>query len=130
LGLGDALAGFEISFQEMTFAFQSARHIDGVCAPFNRPQQVDGVHPTAARNLNNLDIGRIVQPHGTGKVPCGIGAVFAAEGDNLGIEYCWHVGLLSKILGESARPGHLHPAWLAFAPLVSDFRKKGIGFGN
>ena len=49
-----------ISFQEMTFAFQSPGHIDGVRTALDGPQQVHDINPPAARYLDHLYIGRIV----------------------------------------------------------------------
>jgi hypothetical protein len=89
--------GFDISFQEMAFAFQSPRHIDGIRAAFDGPQHVYDIHPTAARHLNDFHVGRITQTHGTGQISSRISAILAAERDDLGSKTFTHLGFLSLL---------------------------------
>ena len=94
LNVFDLLPGFEISFQEMTFTFQSAGHIDGVGTAFDGPQQVDDINPPAARHLDHFDIGRVIQAHGAGQIPGRVSAIFAAIGNDLGFETFTHLYFL------------------------------------
>jgi hypothetical protein len=44
------------------------------------------VYPAGAGDLDNLNVGRIVQAHAAGQVAGRVCAVFAAEGQNPGLE--------------------------------------------
>jgi hypothetical protein len=75
--------GAYISFQEMTFTFQSPRDIYGVGTAFDRLEQMYDIDPPAARHLDHLDVGGIVQPHGTGQITGSISAVLATKSNHL-----------------------------------------------
>ncbi len=73
--------GIEITFQVMTFAFQSACHQHAVGAVLKRAQHVGHVQFAGAGQFHNLDGGWIFQPHRTGQIGRRIRAVMAAERD-------------------------------------------------
>jgi hypothetical protein len=86
LNVFDFPSGFEISFQEMTFTFQSTGHVYAVGTALEGGQQVEDVHPAAARHLNHLDIAWIIQAHGSGQVGSCIRTVLAAVRQDLGFK--------------------------------------------
>jgi hypothetical protein len=90
LNVFDLASGFEISFQEMTFTFQSPGHVYTIGTAFKSRQQVEDVHPAAARYLNHLHIGWIIQAHGSGQVGGCIRTILAAVRQNLGLKGIIH----------------------------------------
>ena len=79
-------AGVEITFQVMTFAFQSTRHQHAVGAVLESAQDVQHVQFASAGQLDNLDRGRVFQSHRSGQVGGGVRAVVTAEGDDIGFK--------------------------------------------
>jgi hypothetical protein len=90
LNIFDFPSGFEISFQEMTFTFQSPGHVYAVGTTFKSREQMEDVHPTAARHLNHLHIGWVTQTHGPGQVGGCIRTILAAVRQNLGFKGIIH----------------------------------------
>jgi hypothetical protein len=84
-------SGLEITFQVMAVARQSARYQNAVCTIFQRLQYIDGINFAGARHLDNFNGGRIVQAHGAGQVCGSIRAVMTAKGNDLGVEFFFHV---------------------------------------
>jgi hypothetical protein len=83
LNVLDFSSGFQISFQEMAFTLQSAGHVYAVSAVLEGSQQVENIHPAAARHLNDLDIAWIIQAHGSGQICSGVCTVLAAVSQDL-----------------------------------------------
>ena len=52
----------------MAGPFEAADAIHAIGAFLYGPQQVQDIHAAGAGHLNHLDVGRIVQPHGTGQI--------------------------------------------------------------
>ncbi len=59
-------AGVEITFQVMTFAFQSTRHQHAVGAVLESAQDVQHVQFAGTGQLDNFDSGRVLQSHRSG----------------------------------------------------------------
>ena len=70
----------------MTFALQSTGHHHPVGASLERAQHLQHVEFAGAGQLDDLDRGRILKPHRAGQVGGGVGAVMAAEGDDVGFK--------------------------------------------
>jgi hypothetical protein len=86
LNVFDFPSGLEISFQEMTFTFQSTGHVYAVSAAFEGGKQMKNVHPAAAGHLNYLHVTRIIQAHGSGQVGRCIRTILAAIRQYLGFK--------------------------------------------
>jgi hypothetical protein len=83
LNVLDFPSGFEISFQEMTFTFQSPGHVYAVSTTVESGQQVQDVHSTAARHLDHFYVARIIQPHGAGQIGRRVSTILATIRENL-----------------------------------------------
>ena len=79
-------AGVEITFQVMTFAFQSTRYQHAVGAVLEGAQDVQYIQLAGAGQLDDLDRGRIFQAHRPGQIGGGVRAVVTAEGDDVGFK--------------------------------------------
>ena len=84
-------AGIEITFQVMTFAFQSTRHQHAIGAIFERAQDVEHVEFAGAGQLDDLDRRWIFQAHRPGQIGSGVRAVVTAERDDVGFKVISHV---------------------------------------
>jgi hypothetical protein len=49
----------------MALTFKTAGDIYPVCSIFNGIEQMNDIDSSCARQLNDLDVGRIGKPHGT-----------------------------------------------------------------
>jgi hypothetical protein len=79
-------AGVEITFQVMTFAFQSTRHQHAVGAVLERAQDVEHIEFAGAGQLDDLHRRRIFQAHRPGQIGGGVRAVVTAERYDVGFE--------------------------------------------
>jgi hypothetical protein len=86
----DSSAGFEITFQVMTIAFQSAGHHHAIGAVLKRAQSVKDIELAGAGQLDDLDRGRIFEAQTAGQVGGGISAIVARERDDLGTKILRH----------------------------------------
>ena len=75
----DSPAGVEITFQVMTFAFQSTRHQHTVGAVLEGAQDIQHVEFAGAGQLDDLDRGRVFEAHRPGQIGGGVRAVVTAE---------------------------------------------------
>ena len=79
-------SGVEITFQVMTFAFQSTRYQHAVGAVLESAQDIQHIEFAGAGQLDDLDRGRIFQAHRPGQIGGGVSAVVAAERDDVGFK--------------------------------------------
>jgi hypothetical protein len=78
--------GVDITLQVMTVTRQSTRHQRPVHALLKCPQQVQDVHPAGTRHFEDLDRRRVLQAKAARQIGGIVGAVRAAEGDDLRLE--------------------------------------------
>jgi hypothetical protein len=84
----------------MTVAGQSTGHQNAVGSILKGTQQVYGIHPTSAHDLNDLDRRRVLHAQAAGEVGRVVGTMAAAEGDDLRLEIR-HLQLLSAVSSAS-----------------------------
>ena len=85
----------QVALQEVAIAQVAAGHVDGVGPVLEGPQQQHGVDLAGAEDLHHPHVRRVLQPHRPGQVAGRVGAVGAAEGDDLGF-VGFDVGLLTR----------------------------------
>jgi hypothetical protein len=90
--------GSQITLQVMTGAAQSTRHQDAVSALFKGTQQVERIHLASAGQSDDLDAGRVIQPHRPGQVSGSIGTVVARKSQDLRLKLCLNVHSCSLLL--------------------------------
>jgi hypothetical protein len=73
----------------MAIAGQSAGRQHAIGAAFKSVEHLNRVQPACAGYFDNLDSGRILYPQLTGQIRGRIGAVTAAERDNLRRKFGW-----------------------------------------
>jgi hypothetical protein len=86
----DSSFGFEITFQVMTIAFQSACHHHAIGAVLKRAQSVQHIELACAGQLDDLDRRRILEAQTACQIGGGVSAIVACECHNLWAELFWH----------------------------------------
>ncbi len=86
LDVGHPPGGLGIAALEVAVPFQAAGDIDAVRPASDGLHQMDGVHLAAAGHADDLDVGRVGEPHAAGHVRRRVGTVVAAEGHDDGFE--------------------------------------------
>ena len=85
-GIHHSLSGPQVPFHEVATALQTCGHVDAVRARLEGAQQVEDIYLSTAGKPYDLDVGRILQPRGTGQIRCRVRTVMTAESDDLGLE--------------------------------------------
>ena len=96
LGLFHPFSGPKVSPNEMAFAFFAPDHVDPVRALFKSTQNMVQIDLARAGHPHDLDVGRIIQPHGTCQVRGGVPSVVAGKCDDDGLERVAHSTPFSK----------------------------------